>query len=400
MGNDSCRKRIDRERQTTQSQHANSSPTNSDVVLLEILKTDRLFENHLLCDSPEHKYFRRRNVCETQAAIQSSTRELHYDMEPTQLPRNFSIAVSGTTAFCYPYPNVYFENVGSIVPYTVNAALNVLMAIVAIFGNSLVVAAVRHSTSIRLPSKLLLCSLVLTDVGVGLVAQPQFVAFLITKVTQSLSTSCLCLQSFGFSGLVLCCASLLTMTAISLDRYIALFFHIKYHQIVTTRRVCVVLVIIWLSAVFFAWTWVWIITLFYSLFSIGLFVIFLVTPVVYIKIYRGLRRHHGQQVQAQTQVQAQQHAGNTLNVAKYRRSASSMLWIYGIFIVCYLPYTCCHFIEISQSSVIMACIKEFSVTIVFLNSCLNPFIYCFRLPEIRAEVMQILRKMRGQISQQ
>ena len=321
-------------------------------------------------------------------------------MEPTQLPRNFSIAVSGTTAFCYPYPNVYFDNVGSIVPYTVNAALNVLMAIVAIFGNGLVVAAVRHSTSIRLPSKFLLCSLVLTDVGVGLVAQPQFVAFLITKVTQSLSTSCLCLQSFGFSGLLLCCASLLTMTAISLDRYIALFFHLKYHQIVTTRRVCVVLVIIWLSAVFFAWTWVWIITLFYSLFSIGLFLIFLVTPVAYIKIYRGLRRHHGQQVQAQAQVQAQQHAGNTLNVAKYRRSASSMLWIYGIFIVCYLPYTCFHFIEISQSSVIMACIKEFSVTIVFLNSCLNPFIYCFRLPEIRAEVMQILRKMRCQISQQ
>ena len=69
MGNDSCRKRIDRERQTTQSQHANSSPTNSDEVLLEILKTGRLFENHLLCDSPEHKDLRRRNVCETQAAF-------------------------------------------------------------------------------------------------------------------------------------------------------------------------------------------------------------------------------------------------------------------------------------------------------------------------------------------
>ena len=96
--------------------------------------------------------------------IHSSTRELHYDMEPTQLPRNFSIAVSGTTAFCYPYPNVYFDNVGSIVPYTVNAALNVLMAIVAIFGNVLVVAAVRHSTSIRLPSKFLLRSLDYTGV--------------------------------------------------------------------------------------------------------------------------------------------------------------------------------------------------------------------------------------------
>ena len=97
------------------------------------------------------------------------------------------------------------------------------------------------------------------------------------------------------------CVSLLIMVAISLDRYIALFFHLKYSKIVITKRVCVVLAINWSSAVFLTSTWLWNFTLFYSLFAC-----FLVISVAYIKIYRGLRHRHGFQLQDQAHVQ---HAG-------------------------------------------------------------------------------------------
>ena len=166
-------------------------------------------------------------------------------MESTQWSSNLSTAVNETTTkhnsdFCYPYRSVHFETVSSIVPYTMNAALNVPLAILATFANSLVFAAIRQSTSIHLPSKLLLRSLVLTDIGVGLVVQPQYTTYLITKVKDSLSISCFCLKLFGFAGGMFTCVSLLTMAAISVDRYIALFFHLMYHEIVTTRRVCVI----------------------------------------------------------------------------------------------------------------------------------------------------------------
>ena len=138
-----------------------------------------------------------------------------------------------------------------------NAALNVPLAILATFANSLVFAAIRQSTSIHLPSKLLLWSLVLTDIGVGLVVQPQYTTYLITKVKDSLSISCFCLKLFGFAGGMFTCVLLLTMAAISVDRYIALFFHLKYHEIVTTRRVCVILTITWSYAGLYASTWLW-----------------------------------------------------------------------------------------------------------------------------------------------
>ena len=161
-------------------------------------------------------------------------------MESTQRTRNSSAAVSEMTSnhnsdFCYFYPNVYFETITSTVPYTANAALNVFLAIVATFANVLVFGAVRHNTSLHLPSKLLLCSLILTDLGVALVVQPQFVTFLITKVKDLNAISCSCINSLLFSTFILSCVSLLIMVAISLDRYSALFFHLKYSKIVTTK---------------------------------------------------------------------------------------------------------------------------------------------------------------------
>ena len=323
-------------------------------------------------------------------------------MESTKQSSNLSTAVNETTKkhnpdFCFPYTSVYFETVGSIFPYVVNAALNVLLAIVAIFANSLVFSAVRHSTTIRLPSKLLLCSLVLTDLGVGLVVQPQFATFLITKIKESLDISCFFLKSIAVTGHALACASLLTMTAISLDRYIALFFHLKYHEIVTTTRVCGALPIIWLFSGFYAPTRFWNKILHASITITCIFACFVVIPVAYIKIYRGLRHQHGHQVQDQ----AQQQTGNTLDLAKYRRTASSMLWIYGLFILCYVPCFCVYFIaDFYPRNVLIYCLLEFSRTLVFLNSCLNPFVYCLRLREIRAKVLQTLREVCGQNTEQ
>ena len=114
-----------------------------------------------------------------------------------------------------------------------------------------------------------------------------------------------------------------------------------------------------------------------------------------------VRHQHGHQIQVQAQVQAQQQTGNTLDLAKYRRSASSMLWIYGLFILCYLPNFCMYFVLVLHGhNAFIHCIYEFTWTLVLLNSSLNPLIYCFRLPEIRAEVLRTIRKMFDQSSEQ
>ena len=296
--------------------------------------------------------------------------------------------IETTTDTCYLFTSLYFETGSSTAPYIVNAALNVPLAIIGTLANILVFSAIRKTTSLHLPSKLLLCGLVLTDLGVSVVTQPLFVAFLIAKVKSLSDIRCFCLCAYLYGGAMLGCVSLMTMTAISVDRYIAFHFHRRYRGIVTAKRVCMVLAFIWSLAGIFASTYYWSTKVYGYLVFLIMFICVLVTSLSYIKIYRGLRQHHSHQAPNETQV------GSTLNIAKYRRSASSMLWIYCLYILCYCPYTCAIVAKkVLGLTVILRCIIEFTVTVLFLNSCLNPFIYCLRLPDIRAIALQTLRKI-------
>lgn len=319
-------------------------------------------------------------------------------MESNQSSTHFTTASSGKVTkhsleTCNRFDSVTFEIIDSTIPYIVNVALNVPMALVAALANILVFSAICKSTTLHLPSKLLICGLVLTDLGVALVAQPLFVAFLVAKVRDIPGILCICETATVIISHALACVSVMTMTAISLDRYAALYFHFRYNDIVTTARVCVVLVVIWLLAGFLASMWVWSLILNITLPIVTFSVCFLVMSVAYIKIYRGLGKHQGHQTRVQGQVQTPQPARTAPNLARYRKSAMSMLWIYGLFMLCYFPFACVQCaVQFVELTALVQCIREFTATIIHLNACLNPCVYCLRLPEIRAIVLRTLRK--------
>ena len=286
-------------------------------------------------------------------------------MELPQSSEESSTAISGPTANsepCYQFTSDYFETGSSTAPCIMNASLNIVLAIVTTVANIWVLLAIRkNNTSLHLPSKLLLVNLVLTDLGVGIAVQPMFVAFLVAKV-KGFSGTCFIYASFGISVSILACVSLLTMAAISLDRYIALYFHLRYRDIVTTKRVFSVLVVIWLFAGLYSCLWLWKLMVWKCFFFTVASISFIVCTLSYTMIYRGLRHQQLNQVADQAQAQPQQQAANPLNVARYRRSASNMLWIYGLFVLCYLPSVLTKIaIRVVGHTVIIRCITEFAV---------------------------------------
>ena len=292
----------------------------------------------------------------------------------------------GHTIRCPPFPNIRFETLDSPLPYFLNAALNVSLAVATTVANLVVLLAIRHVTSIRLPSRLLLCSLVLTDLGAGSVVQPQFAAFLFHRAVYPDLVPCALTRSIAFTGSAFATSSLLTIGAISLDRYAALFFYLRYRQIVTTRRVCAALAFVWVLAVFFVLASLLNRELWLTAISTGSAVALLVISVAYIKIYRRLRVEP-------TQPQAQEQAGSILHMARYRRTASAMMWVYVLLLICYLPLLCTTtFRSALVRTDLTEYLYEFSCSLVLLNSFLNPFVYCLRLPEIRTEVVKQLRR--------
>ena len=300
---------------------------------------------------------------------------------------------------CEPLKIHYSERLDTSVPYWVNGSLNAVMAIVTTFANLLVLLAMRHVTSIRLPSKLLLCSLVLTDLGTGLVSQPQYAVTLFVEAARlDPARFCPLQQSFVFSSIWLGGASLWTLAAISLDRYTALFFHLQYQQIVTTRRVCAVLGCIWSASLLCATAPRWSSWLNIGTQALGFSVASAVIVVAYIEIYGRLSR--GRRVQPtepqprrqQLQQQQQQQQSNTApNMARYRKTASAMMWVCVMFVVCYCPYICAATIEIFRFTALTSCIREFAYTVLLLNSCLNPLLFCLWFREIRAKVAEQVR---------
>ena len=305
---------------------------------------------------------------------------------------NTTIEQQRNVAPCQGMPNYGFEPLDSSLPYFVNAALNVPLAVATTFANLVVLLAMRQVTSIRLPSKLLLCSLVLTDLGAGSVVQPQFVALLFSEAIYPDHEQCALLKSFLFTGSLFGLSSFFTLTSIVLDRYAALFSHFNYQQIATTRRICVVIVVVWLLAIFVASTLFWSYELWSGLVTaVGVINLPLISLVL-TKIHRRLRI-----LQIHPPAPNEDHvqpAGNTLNMRMYRRVASAMILIHLLLLFCYTPYlgAAIATVALGETALIL-CLERFAYTIVLLNSLLNPFVYCFRLPEIRTEIIKTLRRL-------
>ena len=125
------------------------------------------------------------------------------------------------------------------------AAVNIFLAITAFLGNSLILVALHKESSLHPPSKLLYRCLATTDLLVGLVAQPLRVTYLISAVHEHLSLCHYAREASNITGVALCGVSLLTMAVISVDRLLALLLGLRYKEIVTLKRIYIIIVSFW-----------------------------------------------------------------------------------------------------------------------------------------------------------
>ena len=270
----------------------------------------------------------------------------------------------------------------------VNCVFNSFLSYTAIMLNIVTIHAIRKTPSLPKTLKTLLLSLAVSDVGVGLLIQPFYVSLLVKWILQS-NIGCNTYKAFHIIVSSFSTASFLGVVAISVDRFLAIHLHLRYQELVTHKRVVVVVISIWLSSAFLSLMTLWVPLDNRSLFiSIATGICLLVTTVVYIKIYLAVKRHKNQ-IQA-LQVQ-------NPNFASLIKSAVSTFWVYLVFLVCYLPMLIClAVLAIYGPNITSKITFLFSCTLVFLNSSLNPVIYCWKMRHIRQAVMNILRNMSWQ----
>ena len=83
---------------------------------------------------------------------------------------------------------------------------------------------------------------------------------------------------------------------------------------------------------------------------------------------------------------------NSVNVLKCKKSAVTVLYVYGLLLIFYLPFFGTMFVEaLFGYTIKLKTAYNYTTTVVFINSCLNPFVYCWRIKELRHAVKNTLK---------
>ena len=272
------------------------------------------------------------------------------------------------------------------------AVLNCILSITAIVGNSLILFALQKETLIHPPSKVLLRSLAASDLFVGLL-QPLFATYLLSLIHQRWQ---LCQYTFRVCTLMsaaLVSVSLLTIAAISLDRYLALLLGLRYRQVVTLKRVYVTMIALWVFPSF-SIAFRFYKQIAYEIFEVTTILLCVIVPIYcYTGIFTKLRQHESQ---VRGISQASSNHTISLIITRYRKTVYSAFWVQLSLVLCYLPYMIgAPFarpkILMRQSPSLYFFVMETFITLLYFNSSLNPVLYCWKIKEVRQALKNMLR---------
>ena len=258
--------------------------------------------------------------------------------------------------------------------------------------NTLILVALHKETSLHPPSKLLYRNLAITDLCVEIITDPLLLTYLTSVVNRRWDSCYYTVLPLFFLGHTLCDVSLLTLTAISVDRLLALLLGLRYRQVVTLKRTHIAVIGLWIMCIVGASTTFWN-TLIISWYQRIVTALCLVTTIsAYTKIFLSLRHN---QIHVQNHVaQGQPSQAIPLNIARYRKAVYSALWVQGTLGICYLPYNITAFLTPQRGmplSIYLA--RNFTFSMVLLNSSLNPLLYCWKIREVRQAVKETLRQL-------
>ena len=272
---------------------------------------------------------------------------------------------------------------------TTFCALHMISSLISILENLFVIRALWKASSIPGNMKKLFLNLAFSDIAVALFGQLMLAVIIavMLKMEETENYNFLCptvVTVNRFFLFLLACASFLNVTAIAVDRLLAVSIHLRYQEFVTSKRVFITLVSLWLTSGVGAFLYI----LFPDNSNMIVVIIELVgillTTVAYIRMYKVVR-YHQNRIQCQLQLQNTQ-------ILQEKKSPFNSLFVYVVFLACYLPRLCSAVLLITNSLRISFLVGEHvTFFLIFLNSSLNPVVYSWRYREIRETVKRTLK---------
>ena len=205
--------------------------------------------------------------------------------------------------------------------YTFTVFFCVILTITATLGNSLILFALHKDKSLHPPSRLLLRCLTVTDLSVGVIGQPAAITLLLSAINENWKLCRVAKYLAHVTTTISSGVSLATLTAIGVDRLLALLLGLRYRQVVTVKRVRTSIFLFWLKSSVVGALFVWDMTAYFISSAVLVMLEIVMSTYSYGRIFYTIRRQ-------QTQVQdtfASQKGSISPNMARYKKTVINAL---------------------------------------------------------------------------
>lgn len=284
----------------------------------------------------------------------------------------------------------------------------VVFIIVTILGNSLVCLSFYKQPHLRRVSYYPIISLAIADLLCGVLAMPAYIAK--KHVTGGWQEGVTC-DVFRFTYFFTEYASVLSLTAISVERFIAIKMPVKHRTWLTPRKMIIGLVLSWVDAALvsmlpFFWrkgkpgelcaydpTKEWSMMVILA----NVFLPFLIMLCCHIYTVSYAIRYARQKSEREMKSQSLEDRKAARSSKRERDVTRTFALVVGIFVVCWGPSTFYYFILMVCPQCFKPSFKQvrqiFNAVVkllTFANSCLNPLIYCWLNRTLRNAFYQTL----------
>ena len=271
---------------------------------------------------------------------------------------------------------------------------NAFLSYTSTMLNIVTIHAIRKTPSLSKNLKALLLSQAVSDLGVGLLAQPMYAARLImeSKLNSGTNSSYNVIYiAYLIPTNLFTIATLFLIVVLCAERFASVHFYLSYHELLTHKRVVAVVVSIWFLSGVLSSMRLWIpknIT--YMVYGITGSACIIAAIFFSVRIYLSVR-HHVNQIQV-LQLQQVSQNGEMANIKRMRKFAIMAVYVCLVLLVCYLPNGFTLFVTaLSGSNTGINHVQHYTLTLELLHSSLNPLIYCWKMKHVRHTVIGILR---------
>ncbi|XP_062342521.1 melanocortin 5a receptor [Osmerus eperlanus] len=266
-----------------------------------------------------------------------------------------------------------------------------ILGIISLLENILVIAAIVKNKNLHSPMYFFVCSLAVADMLVSVSnAWETIIIYLLNNKRLVVDDHFIRQMDNVFDSMICISvvASMCSLLAIAVDRYVTIFYALRYHNIMTLRRATAIIAAIWT-------------------FCTGCGIVFIVysdsTPVIVclvsmffamLVLMASLYSHMFMLARSHVKRIAALPGYNSIHQRTSMKGAITLTILLGIFIVCWAPFFL-HLILMISCPRNLYCVcfmSHFNMYLILImcNSVIDPLIYAFRSQEMRKTFREII----------